>query len=77
LLTEEESLSSQLDYVELDKFMRKAVEARNKFMHEGKRWGIDRNLAGDCIDHIEPLLNFYVALHNRYVHPLHLASNKP
>jgi hypothetical protein len=76
-LATEESLSSQLDYVELDEFMRKAVEARNKFMHEGKRWGIDRNLAQGCIDHIGPLLNFYVALHNRYVHPLHLVSKKP
>ena len=77
LLATEESHSPKLDYVELDEFMREAVKARNKFMHEGKRLGIDRNLAEGCIDHIGPLLNFYVALHNRYVHPLHLASNKP
>ena len=76
-LVAQESRSSQLDYVELDEFLRKAVEARNKFMHEGKQWGIDRKLAESCIDHIWPLLNLYVALHNRYVHPLHFATSKP
>lgn len=76
-LVAQESRSSQLDYVELDEFLRKAVEARNKFMHEGKHWGIDRKLAESCIDHISPLLNFYVSLHNRYVHPLHFTKGKP
>ncbi|MGH9957759.1 MAG: hypothetical protein ACREBC_11625 [Pyrinomonadaceae bacterium] len=41
---EEASQGAALDYVELDDFMRKAVTARNKFMHEGRRWGIDRPL---------------------------------
>jgi len=77
VLAAQESRSSKLDYIELDEFMRKTVDARNKFMHEGKRWGIDRTLAEGCIDHIWPLLNFYVALHNRYVHPLHFAKSKP
>lgn len=76
-LVASESRQSQVDYVELDEFLRKVVDARNKFMHEGKRWGIDRPLAEGCMDHIRPLLNFYVALHNRYVHPAHLAKSKP
>lgn len=67
-LLKQEASSSQLDYVELNEFLLKAVEARNKFMHEGKRWGIDRTLAECCMDHIWPLLNLYVSLHNRYVH---------
>ena len=44
-LIKEESAPVQLDYVELNKFLEKAVEARNKFMHEGNKWGIDRALA--------------------------------
>jgi len=77
VLIEEETQAPELDYAELDEFVRKAVEARNKFMHEGKHWGIDRNLAEGCVEHIGRLLNFYVALHNRYVHPRHHATNFP
>lgn len=68
VLVEEESQAAQLDYIELNDFIQKAVNARNKFMHEGRHWGIDRQLAEGCIDHIWPLLNLYVALHNRHVH---------
>lgn len=70
-LIAEESQCSQLDYIGLDKFLKTTVDSRNKFMHEGKWRGIDNILAGNCIDHIWPLLNFYVALHNRYVHPVY------
>ena len=76
-LVAEEARSSQLDDVEIDEFTRKAVEARNKFMHQGNGWGIDRALASGCIHRIWPLLNFYVALHNRYVHPAYLAKSNP
>lgn len=72
-----ESKCSKLDYIELDGFLKTAVKARNKFMHEGKPWGIDKTLAGNCVDHIWPLLCFYVALHNRYVHSLHFSNVKP
>lgn len=76
-LIKEETQASEFDYAELDEFVRKAVEARNKFMHEGKHWGIDRKLAEGCVEHIWPLLNFYAALHNRYVHPHHHATSPP
>lgn len=76
VLIAQESRLSELDYVELDEFLCKAVDARNKFMHEGKSWGIDRSLAAGCMDRIRPLLNFYVALHNRYVHPAHMSKGK-
>jgi hypothetical protein len=67
---EEASKGSALNYVELDDFMQKAVTARNKFMHEGRQWVIDRQMAEGCVEHIWPLLNLYVALHNKHVHPL-------
>lgn len=74
---ESTSHDAALDYVELDGFMQKAVEARNKFMHEGRHWGIDREKATGCIDHIWPLLNLYVELHNKYVHPLVYRTANP
>jgi hypothetical protein len=76
-LVAQEASSSQLDYIELDQFLKKSAAARNKFMHEGKRWDTDRTLAEGCVDHVWPLLNFDVALHNRYVRPIYLARIKP
>jgi len=74
---EEASKGSALDYVELDAFMQNAVTARNKFTHEGRHWGIDRQMAEGCVEHLWTLLNLYVALHNRYVHPLVFRPTNP
>ena len=74
ILIDEETKASKFDYAELNEFLKKAVGARNKFMHEGKQWGIDRNLAEGCVEHILPLLNFHALLHNRYAHPHHHAQ---
>ncbi len=71
VLIEEEMRTSQLNYGKLKDLIQRAAEARNKFMHEANHWGFSRQLAEECIQNIWPLLNFYVALHNRYVHPLH------
>lgn len=68
-LIKEETASSELDYVALDTFLARAASARNRFMHEGKRWDINHSLAEGCLENIWPLLNFYVALHNRHVYP--------
>lgn len=69
----EEAKGSQLDYGALDALLKRAAKERNTFVHEGKSWHIDRQLAHDCIEQFPSLLSFYVDLHNRYVHPLHLA----
>jgi hypothetical protein len=74
---ESASHDAAMDYVELDGFLQKAVEARNKFMHEGRHWGINRTMANGCIDHTWPLLNLYVALHNKHVHPLVYRTANP
>lgn len=68
-LIKEADAHDELDYIELNDFLIKAVKARNRFMHEGKKWDIDRALAEGCMSHIMPLLSFYVSLHNKYVHP--------
>lgn len=62
----------ELDYLELNDFLKCASDARNNFMHEGLKWSISPEMGGKCIEHIWPLLNLYVALHNKYVHPNYL-----
>ena len=74
VLIAQETKASGVDYGALNNILEQAITARNKFMHEGKHWGIDRALAQACADAIPTLLEFYVALHNRYVHPLHLKA---
>lgn len=76
-LVAHETKASGVDYGALNDFLERAVAARNKFMHEGKHWGIDRALARDCASSVPALLEFYVALHNRYVHPVHLKAIGP
>jgi len=58
-----------LDYVELDGFIEKIVDARNKFLHRGSKYAITKNMAEECIKNIWPLLNLHVFLHNEYVVP--------
>jgi hypothetical protein len=74
-LINEETNKAELDYVKLNAFLEKAVGARNEFMHQGRKWNINREIAEDCLRHISPLLNFYVGLHNHYVHPYFYAEN--
>lgn len=65
------SMDGNLDYVELDEFLKQAVDARNKFLHEGSKWAIDKAMAEGCMRNIWPLLNLFVDLHNHYVYPLY------
>ena len=61
----------QLDYIKIDEFVVEAVKARNNFIHEGSKWSIDRVLSTDCLKNIYGLINLYVGLHNKYVHPIY------
>jgi hypothetical protein len=68
---------SQIDtpeetYGKLDKFLEESSRARNELLHEGAIQKIDRNLSTRCMEHIPTLLELYVVLHNKYVHPLKL-----
>jgi hypothetical protein len=65
------SAGVELDYVGIDEFVVKAVRARNNFIHEGSKWAIDRELSTECLKNIWGLVNLYVGLHNRYVHPVY------
>jgi len=58
-----------LDYIELDGFVERIVNARNKFLHKGSKYAISADMAEECLRHIWPLLNLHVFLHNEYVVP--------
>ena len=64
----------EMDYIELNQFIEKAVKARNKFMHEGNKFSIPLDMGEECMHHIWPLINLFIGLHNHYVHPYFIRS---
>ena len=58
------------NYTAVSALMREAAELRNEFLHEGKAWGINRDLAKRCVDSIGQLVSMFVELHNEYTQPL-------
>ena len=61
----------ELDYIAVDRFLIKTVKARNKFLHEGHKYAIKKEMAEECLRQIWPLLNLHVSLHNDFVYPLY------
>ena len=61
----------ELDYLQVNKFLVDAVRVRNKFLHEGQKFAIKKDLAENCIRNIGPLLSLHVSLHNDFVFPLY------
>lgn len=66
----------ELDYIELDSFVRETVDARNKFLHKGSKYAITEKMAEECLKKVWPLLNLHVYLHNEYVVPYHRDDKK-
>lgn len=60
----------QIDYIEIDQFIKKVADARNNFLHQGIKWAIGDDMPKNCIKNIWPLLNLYVALHNKFAFPI-------
>lgn len=60
--------AGELDYDAIDQFVREAADARNEFIHSGRKWHINRALSKSCVEHIWGLINLYASLHNRYIH---------
>ena len=60
----------QIDYKKVDQLMKKVADARNNFLHQGTKRAISNDLPKDCIKNIWPLLNLFVALHNKFVFPI-------
>jgi hypothetical protein len=58
------------DYRSASDLMKRASEARNRFLHDGNVWDIDRDFAEDCINGLGSIFGLFVALHNVYTHSL-------
>lgn len=56
------------DYRSASDLMKRASEIRNRFLHDGNVWGVDRNFAKECVDALGTILCMFVALHNVYTH---------
>ncbi|HWS86416.1 MAG TPA: hypothetical protein VN282_05615 [Pyrinomonadaceae bacterium] len=70
------SQGSKLDYEKTVKFYLEVVKARNHFLHRGNRWAVPKTMPEGCMEGIWPLMNLYVALHNRYVPALYAGQKR-
>lgn len=58
------------NYSLVSDLMQEAAARRNDFLHQGRAWRIDRELATRCINSLGELVSLYVDLHNEYTQPL-------
>lgn len=63
------------DYRSVSDLMKRAAEIRNRFLHDGNVWSVDRDFAEECINGLGAIFSLFVALHNVYTHSL-TANNK-
>jgi hypothetical protein len=63
--------SDEIDYAATDKYVKQVADARNAFLHKGQKYAINAEMPEACLNNIWPLLNIFVALHNKYVFPVY------
>jgi hypothetical protein len=68
--------STNVDFAETARFHKQTVRTRNQLVHDAHLWSMDSALPDACMDHIEPMLKLFVALHNLYVVPVLRSSGK-
>jgi hypothetical protein len=59
------------DWLKLNQFLKEAAEARNSFLHEGDFFAVYKNIAKECVENLFPLMELFVELNNKYVHPFY------
>jgi hypothetical protein len=57
---------AELDYEDSVAFYDRAREIRNRLVHEGAQWIVPEEMPKQCIEHLNSLVNLFVALHNEY-----------
>ncbi len=57
------------DYTVVSSLMEEAAKERNKFLHEGSPWRINRDLSKRCIDSLFEWMSLFANLHNEYTQP--------
>ncbi len=61
---------NSVNYEDVSSFIKEAASERNKFIHEGKAWGMTHDLSMRCINSLWMMVSLFVALHNEYTHPV-------
>lgn len=62
--------SRSVNYDVVSDLMQESAKLRNEFLHQGRAWQINRDLATRCIDSVGELVSLFVELHNEYTQPL-------
>jgi hypothetical protein len=57
------------NYLNISDLMKETSQVRNEFLHEGKGWGMNRDLSKRCVDSLADLFSLFAALHNEYTTP--------
>jgi len=60
------------NFISLNDFIEKVVNARNDFLHNGDTWQIKDGMAEDCMKNIHPMLRLHAFLHNYFVVPIYV-----
>ena len=63
------SSTSGHDWLALNQFLKDVAAKRNNFMHDGLFFKAGRKDADDCISNLFPLLELFIELNNRFIHP--------
>ena len=63
------------DWLALNQFLKDVSEKRNKFMHDGLFFKAGRSDADGCITNLIPLLELFIELNNKFVHPYYLKGD--
>lgn len=58
------------NYVELNENIKRLVQLRNSFTHNGIIWDISQEIGFECVTYIPQLIHMYVHLNNKYVHKI-------
>jgi hypothetical protein len=75
--TAEIMTGSSIDYKTVSSLYLEARKARNEVLH-GRSWTVPEGLPARCAQGIWPLLNMFVALHNKFIFPqIKITKNSP
>ncbi len=55
------------DFKQTVDFYIESAEKRNKLLHLGNKWIMPPDMAKQCFDHMAPLIQLFIALHNTYL----------
>jgi hypothetical protein len=60
------------DWLALNQYLETVSKERNKFMHDGMFYKGGRTEAEECVKNLFPLLELFIELNNKFVHPFYM-----